>query len=89
MAPAVVRRIENFPVGIANDLFFLILFVDARLFADASLQIVYLALGAIGLVGLAAPGVPARRAAGGHGKRAAARLACGAIGCVSATRACA
>lgn len=38
----------NFPVGIANNLFFLVLFWSARLYADASLQIVYLALAAYG-----------------------------------------
>jgi nicotinamide mononucleotide transporter len=48
VALAVARRIENFPVGIANNLFFLILFADARLFADASLQVVYLGLGVMG-----------------------------------------
>jgi nicotinamide mononucleotide transporter len=41
-------RISNFPVGLANDAFFLILFLEARLFADASLQIVYLVLGVAG-----------------------------------------
>ncbi|WP_037577775.1 nicotinamide riboside transporter PnuC [Phaeacidiphilus oryzae] len=40
--------IWNFPVGIANNLFFLVLFWQGRLYADASLQIVYLALGAAG-----------------------------------------
>ncbi|MFE0351290.1 nicotinamide riboside transporter PnuC [Streptomyces griseoluteus] len=38
----------NFPVGIANNLFFLVLFWSARLYADASLQVVYLALAAYG-----------------------------------------
>jgi nicotinamide mononucleotide transporter len=48
VALAVARRIENFPVGIANNVFFLVLFADARLFADASLQVVYLVLGVMG-----------------------------------------
>ena len=42
----VVRRdVWNFPVGIANNIFFLVLFGRARLFGDASLQIVYVVLG--------------------------------------------
>ncbi len=36
--------ILNFPVGIANDIFFLVLFAQARLFAGAGLQLVYLIL---------------------------------------------
>jgi len=38
----------NFPVGIANSAFFLVLFAYAHLWADAWLQVVYIALGAIG-----------------------------------------
>ncbi|MET9615511.1 nicotinamide riboside transporter PnuC [Kitasatospora indigofera] len=38
----------NFPVGIANNVFFLVLFAGARLYADAALQLVFLALGAHG-----------------------------------------
>jgi nicotinamide mononucleotide transporter len=41
-------NIWNFPVGIANNVFFLVLFWTARLYADASLQIVYLVLGVMG-----------------------------------------
>lgn len=41
----VKQSIWNFPIGIANNLFFLVLFAQARLFADAGLQIVYLVLG--------------------------------------------
>lgn len=36
--------ILNFPVGIANDIFFLVLFVQARLYGGAGLQLVYLIL---------------------------------------------
>ncbi|MFF7928900.1 nicotinamide riboside transporter PnuC [Streptomyces mirabilis] len=41
-------RIANFPVGIANNLFFLVLFWSAQLYADAVLQVVYLMLAAVG-----------------------------------------
>lgn len=41
-------RISNFPVGIANSLFFLLLFVAARLWADSALQVVYVVLGFAG-----------------------------------------
>ncbi len=37
--------ILNFPLGIANNIFFLVLFIETRLYGDASLQIVYLILG--------------------------------------------
>jgi nicotinamide mononucleotide transporter len=44
----VKARISNFPVGIANSFFFLVLFASARLWADSSLQVVYILLGFIG-----------------------------------------
>jgi len=45
----VVRQnVWNFPVGIANNVFFIILFLDARLYGDASLQFIYIALGVQG-----------------------------------------
>lgn len=44
------RNIWNFPIGIANNLVFIVLFVGAALYADAGLQIVYLVLGAMGWV---------------------------------------
>lgn len=44
----VKARIWNFPIGIANNVFFLVLFWTARLYADAGLQIVFLILGVLG-----------------------------------------
>jgi nicotinamide mononucleotide transporter len=44
----VAARISNFPVGIANSAFFLVLFASARLYADSGLQVVYIALGFLG-----------------------------------------
>lgn len=44
----VKARISNFPVGLANDGFFLVLFLAARLYADSGLQVVYLILGFAG-----------------------------------------
>ncbi|MDI5969051.1 nicotinamide riboside transporter PnuC [Streptomyces sp. SL13] len=41
-------NVWNFPVGIANNLFFLVLFWSARLYADAALQVVYLVLAVMG-----------------------------------------
>ena len=40
--------VANFGVGIANSAFFLVLFLAARLYADAALQVVYIVLGAAG-----------------------------------------
>lgn len=44
----VKAHIANFPVGLANDAFFLVLFLAAGLYADSGLQVVYLVLGVIG-----------------------------------------
>ena len=44
----VEENIWNWPIGIANSAFFLVLFVRAHLFADSSLQVVYIVLGALG-----------------------------------------
>jgi len=44
----VLARISNFPVGIANSAFFLVLFLSAGLYADSGLQVVYIVLGFAG-----------------------------------------
>lgn len=44
------RNIWNFPIGIANNLVFIVLFVGSALYADAGLQVVYLVLGAMGWI---------------------------------------
>lgn len=44
----VVENIWNWPIGIVNSAFFLILFWRGALYADASLQIVYIVLGFLG-----------------------------------------
>lgn len=44
----VQQNIWNFPLGLANNIFFLVLFGQSRLFADAGLQIVYIVLGVQG-----------------------------------------
>ncbi|HEY1788354.1 MAG TPA: nicotinamide riboside transporter PnuC [Verrucomicrobiae bacterium] len=45
----VVREhLWNWPMGLANNLFFFVLFLRGRLYADMSLQLVYLGLGAYG-----------------------------------------
>lgn len=42
------QHIANWPIGIANNLFFILLFTGAGLYADAGLQIVYIALALYG-----------------------------------------
>jgi nicotinamide mononucleotide transporter len=44
----VKENVWNWPIGIANDAFFLVLFLRASLFADAGLQVVYIVLGVLG-----------------------------------------
>jgi len=44
----VKRNIWNFPVGIANYIFFFVLFIGAGLYADAGLQVVYFGLALYG-----------------------------------------
>ena len=45
---AVRESVWNWPVGIANNVFFLILFWKAKLYADAVLQIVYIVISIFG-----------------------------------------
>lgn len=42
------QHIANWPVGIANNVFFIVLFVQSGLYADAGLQVVFIALAAYG-----------------------------------------
>ena len=60
------ESIWNWPAGIANGVFYLVLFAQARFFADSALQIVYIVLGACGwwywLRGRQRPGGAADRA---------------------------
>ena len=44
----VLENIWNWPIGIANSAFFLVLFWRGALYADASLQIIYIVLGFLG-----------------------------------------
>ena len=42
------QHLANWPIGIANNLFFVLLFTQAGLYADAGLQLVFIALAAYG-----------------------------------------
>src|SRR4051812_21191693 len=44
----VKENIWNWPIGLLNNIFFIILFWNARLFADMGLQVVYVILGVYG-----------------------------------------
>ncbi|MCU1535761.1 MAG: nicotinamide riboside transporter PnuC, partial [Humibacillus sp.] len=48
VALVVRRSVWNFPVGIANNVLFLVLFTGAGLYGDAALQVLYIALAALG-----------------------------------------
>lgn len=48
VALTVRRSIATFPVGIANSVFFLVLFASAQLWADSCLQLLYIGLGFAG-----------------------------------------
>lgn len=44
----VKENIWSWPIGLANNVFFILLFLDARLYADMGLQVVYIVLGILG-----------------------------------------
>jgi len=48
VALTVRRSIGNFPIGIANNAFFLVLFASAQLWASSGLQLLYVGLGIAG-----------------------------------------
>lgn len=44
----VKEKVWNFPIGILNNIFFLVLFLNAKLYADAWLQVVYVVITSVG-----------------------------------------
>jgi nicotinamide mononucleotide transporter len=44
----VEQNIWNFPIGLANNIFFIALFMSSRLYGDMALQVIYIVLGVIG-----------------------------------------
>ncbi|MEV5281907.1 MULTISPECIES: nicotinamide riboside transporter PnuC [unclassified Streptomyces] len=82
------QHIANWPVGLANNVFFIVLFLQAGLYADAGLQVVFIALAVYGWWTWAHGGGP------GPGTLAVRRttrtewlwlLAAGAVGTVALT----
>lgn len=57
------RNILTFPLGIANNLVFIVLFAGAALYADLGLQLVYLGLGVAGWIAWARGQAPDHRIA--------------------------
>jgi len=45
------RNILNFPLGIANNIVFVVVFIGAGIYVNAGLQVVYLVLGVLGWIG--------------------------------------
>jgi nicotinamide mononucleotide transporter len=72
-------NVWNFPVGIANNLFFLVLFWSARLYADAALQVVYVALGAYGWLMWLRGGERRSRRRMGHASRSTLLVLAGLV----------
>ncbi|MFJ9077205.1 nicotinamide riboside transporter PnuC [Streptomyces sp. NPDC102278] len=83
------QHIANWPIGIANNVFFIVLFAQAGLYADAGLQIVFIALAAYGWWSWThgggpgtAEALPVRRTTGTEW---AALAAAGAVGVLALT----
>ncbi|MCM2576557.1 nicotinamide riboside transporter PnuC [Streptomyces meridianus] len=55
------QHIANWPIGIANNVFFILLFVQAGLYADAGLQVVFISLAVYGWWTWARGGAPGSR----------------------------
>ncbi|MEU6161549.1 nicotinamide riboside transporter PnuC [Streptomyces sp. NPDC047130] len=55
------QHIANWPIGIANNLLFILLFTDSGLYADAALQVVFIALACYGWWTWVRGGAPGER----------------------------